>query len=403
MSEKLFVALYQAGDHCAPVSQPYAPEMILIGTATGVTYGSNGLFFADGGILVNEIHAAGYRCNDFQPFMYDFRFFSKQQRVNSEAAAANLQAVIDAAHSQFRTTWASASLVPMVAGVLNDCTLDLYHYMQQGEAGAIFINYHHQAYDQQVPEQQWDSLQIALLNAYPKLTKAWPLFNDDCWYTKWLPAMEIERKFTFSGIPDTWRLINLLYEKMLAGSLSGFVPELDREFQVFDYESHIFDVLGPDEERGYISFIPQANGQMTVKRKWFKENAEIRREIVIGDVDLAFDQIAAYVAAMTVAPVKRLPPFRRVRFDVNFESLATGNIYGIYFDICRTANPAHAFAQCEVEYCRTRTFGELRLVMEEFETVANYTSEFLQLEQVAFEHDTFSKLDFVRAADKLAA
>jgi hypothetical protein len=142
---------------------------------------------------------------------------------------------------------------------------------------------------------------------------------------------------------------------------------------------------------------------MTVKRKWFTENTEIRRETVTGNVELALDGIEAHISTMTSAPVKRLPMFRRKRFDVNFESLDTGNIFGVYFDICRTENPVHAFAQCEVEYCRTRTFDELRGVMEEFEAVADYTRQFLLRHEVKFEHDTYSKLDFVREAEKLAA
>ncbi|MES2743612.1 MAG: hypothetical protein V4754_22040 [Pseudomonadota bacterium] len=400
MSQQIVLALFTAGDHCAPVSTPYAPHIVLVGQAQGIVHGANGLFFSEGGLLVSEVHLAGQVGSGFAPFAYDFRFFSQPQRAASAAAAATLQGIVDQLGASAALP-ACANLVPAVAGVLQDGSIELYHYMQQGEPGAIFMQYHRQPYPD--PANQWQALSEALLQGYPKLTQAWPLFNDDCWYTKWLPAMEIERKFTFKGIPDTWRLNNLLYQEMLAGKIAGFVPELDREFQVFDYESHIFDVLGADEERGYISFIPQADGRMTVKRKWFKENAEIRRETVAGNVELRFDQIAAHVAGMTDAPVKRLPPFRRKRFDVNFESLATGNIYGVYFDICRTVEPAHAFSQCEVEYCRSRTFAPLRGVMEEFEVVADYTRQFLVRHQIGFEHDTFSKLDFVRQADKLAA
>lgn len=402
MSDKIYIALFNAGEHCAPVSTPYAPVMVLVGHAKGVVHGANGLFFADGGIVVTEVHARGFFRSDFTPFEYDFRFFSRQQRAASSAASGVLQAIVDDAASPGQPRVNCDALTASVAGVERDATLTLYHYMQQGEAGAIFVQYHQQPY-QCSKVQQWDSFVTALGNGFAKLTQAWPLFNDDCWYSKWLPEMEIERKFTFSGIPDTWRLNNLLYQEVLDGRIEGFVPELDREFQVFDYESHIFDVLGANAERGYISFIPQADGLMTVKRKWFLENAEVRRETVTPNLALSFEQIEAHVASMTAAPVKRLPAFRRKRFDVNFESLETGNIYGVYFDICRTLDQTHAFSQCEVEYCRTRTFRPLHQVMEEFETVANYTHEFLLRHQVPFEHDTFSKLDFVRQADQLAA
>ncbi len=82
--------------------------------------------------------------------------------------------------------------------------------------------------------------------------------------------------------------------------------------------------------------------------------------------------------------------------------MRTGNIYGVYFDICRTSTPLHSFSQCEVEYCRTRTFHPLREVVEEFEYVADYVKEFLVRNQIDFQHDTFSKLDFVREAQALS-
>ena len=212
----------------------------------------------------------------------------------------------------------------------------------------------------------------------------------------------MERKFTFHGVPDTWQLINDLYDELLDRKLEGYVPELDRDFQVFDYESHLFEVSDDPDEAGYISFIPQADGRMTVKRKWFIRNAEIRRETVTGNLHIELNQAPAHVKTMTTAKVRQLPVFRRKRFDINFESLRTGNIFGVYFDICRTQMPQHAFAQCEVEYCRTRTFRPLRDVVEEFEHVASYVRQFLERKQSAFRHDTFSKLDFVREAQALA-
>ena len=53
---------------------------------------------------------------------------------------------------------------------------------------------------------------------------------------------------------------------------------------------------------------------------------------------------------------QRLPTFRRIRYDVNVESLATGHYYGVFFDRCHlTAQPTVVMCQCEIEYCRSRT------------------------------------------------
>ena len=138
---------------------------------------------------------------------------------------------------------------------------------------------------------------------------------------------------------------------------------------------------------------------MTVKRKWFTRNSEIRRESLLGDQSINLKDMEATVAKLTDSPVEGLPAFRRKRFDVNFESLETGNVFGVYFDICRTVDlPTHGFAQCEVEYCRSRTFGPIRQVMEEFERVARFTEDFLTRHATRFEHNLYSKLDFAREA-----
>lgn len=393
MTTQFCLFLFNAGEHCAPMSEPAPPRVVLHARASGVRYDDNGLFVADEAWTVEGVQLAGQQVSPVPAFNYDFRYFNHAQRAASARAEAVLQPWLNKAEPARPPL--AAGLVPSVVAVVEAGRVRLYHYMQQAESGALFLRLH------DVPgalPAGWSELVELLRSATPKLVRAWPLFNDDCWYTKWRADIEMERKFTFDGIPDTWQLINDLYDEVLAGRLTGYVPELDREFQVFDYESHIFEVGGDPAEAGYISFIPQADGRMTVKRKWFMENSEIRRETVSGNHEIAMDDLPRQVAAMTGGQVRHMPPFRRKRFDVNFESLRTGNIFGVYFDICRTETPMHAFSQCEVEYCRSRTLWELRGVEEEFEEVAAYIRDFLERKAIAFRHDLFSKLDFVRQA-----
>lgn len=396
MTHSLLAFLYRAGDHCAPVDRPFPPVAVLHARSESVQHGDNGLFVSGEPMKVHAMQLANVPKTQVDRFDYDFRYFSPTQRRVSNTATARLQAVLDRVQPQDTPT--AVALVPMVLAVHGPDHLTLYHYVQQAESGAIYLRYHRAP---SPADLTWSDLMALLQAGQPRLAQAWPLLNDDCWFSKWRPEMEMERKFTFVGVPDTWQLINQLYDEVLDRKLLGYVPELDREFQVFDYESHIFEVCGDADEAGYISFIPQADGRMTLKRKWFTENTEIRRETVTANLDIELAQAPAHVRTMTSAEVQPLPVFRRKRFDVNFESLRTGNIYGVYFDICRTSAPRHAFAQCEVEYCRTRTFQPLRDVVEEFEHVADHVKAFLERKQIAFRHDTFSKLDFVREAQAL--
>ena len=101
--------------------------------------------------------------------------------------------------------------------------------------------------------------------------------------------------------------------------------------------------------------------------------------------------------------IKPLPPFRRKRFDINYESLESGHIYGVYFDICTTidSGPTHRFGQAEVEYCRSRTLFPLTDVRPEFEALAQHVEQYLTANGVEYERNLLSKLDFAREAAAL--
>lgn len=117
---------------------------------------------------------------------------------------------------------------------------------------------------------------------------------------------------------------------------------------------------------------------------------------LIGNIGVS--DLAAEARSRVNADILPLPVFRRKRFDVNFESLKTGHVYGVYFDICRTVDsPAeHSFGQVEVEYCRSRTAFLLDDIFEEFNFLAKYVERLLSEKKVAYKEDLFSKLDFSR-------
>ncbi|NOR61553.1 MAG: hypothetical protein GQ535_03540 [Rhodobacteraceae bacterium] len=238
----------------------------------------------------------------------------------------------------------------------------------------------------------------ALDTLRPVFAEKAPLLGTRRAYLQWRPDMELERKFTFLDIPDTWALESALFAELYGGHYSGYYPEPHMGIQLFDYENHIFEVSAPASEQGYISFIPQIDGLVTVKRKWFQKNAELRRETLWPGECLDVAALNKAAHDRVDGELTALPPFRRKRLDVNYESLETGHIYGVYFDICTTvgATVPQRFGQVEVEYCRTRSLHPLVDVRPEFEMLADHVNAFLKAHDVNFQHDLYSKLDFVR-------
>jgi hypothetical protein len=232
-----------------------------------------------------------------------------------------------------------------------------------------------------------------------------PAFNPGMSHTRWMMGMELERKFTFACkvsraddvVADTWALHHALRDELLRGLWSGFIPEFNEEFHVWDYESEMYEVLRPAEAQGYVAFIPQADGRTTVKYKRFVADSELRAEAIQGDRPLGGDAFEHEARRVSGGDVGRLPGFRRKRFDCDLESLETGNAYGIFFDICRTTDGNEGvLIQCEVEYLRTRALAPITDVQEEFDRICDLTGDFLRRRGVAFEAGYYSKLSFVR-------
>jgi hypothetical protein len=393
----VFIYLFEPGEHLAPKDKHSPPSLILKGQVEATTVGENGMFIRPGQITVTDLLAPGKEALAIDPFAYDFLYFSEEQRHVRSRSNETLQGWMtmlqrDAAD---KPGAAAADLVPFIILVDHGNRASLYHFAEIGYAGGLYLRFaDHENGERPL---RYVDLDAALGDTRARLLRRHELFNDNSGFSRWQAEFELERKLTFAGIPDTWRLTQELYQRILSGSFPGFVPELGMEFQVYDYESHVFEVLGPPSEAGYISFIPQSDGKMTIKRKWFVENAELRKETIIGNQAIAFEDIERHVKTMTSGGTRRLSAFRRKRFDVHLESLKTGHIFGIYFDICRIVGDEQSvMSQCEIEYCRSRTLFDLSDVYEEFELIAAHAEAFLVEHGVSFERNLYSKLDFVR-------
>lgn len=225
------------------------------------------------------------------------------------------------------------------------------------------------------------------------------LNNHQCYYRRLFPGEEIEHKYTLPTDVDIWAATLRLYRAVREGEWSGFIPEYSDEFQAWDYLNHLFAVPEPPEERGYVSFIPLSTGGYTIKRKWFAEDATRRGEkyqpAPAGLTD--FDTYLRGTLGLT--SVERMPAFRRIRYDLNFESLRTGHVYGIFFDRSVTVEgPTAELVQCELEYIRTRSIlpPDESEVLRELDEVAYRLEAFLAAEGLPAERGVYSKLSFLR-------
>ncbi|WP_433532917.1 hypothetical protein ACQPYA_13455 [Micromonospora sp. CA-263727] len=229
------------------------------------------------------------------------------------------------------------------------------------------------------------------------------LNNHQRYYRKCFSGQELEYKYTLAAPVDIWTLTVELYGRMRAGSLPGYLMEYRDEFQAWDYLNHLFEVTGPgDQERGYASFIPTTDGKHLLKRKWYTEDAFERRESHTYGLDLADDGgFERHIREELGVRAVRLPSFRRVRYDINFESARTGHVYGIFFDHCSLVQAREVtLNQCELEYLRSRTAVEPdeAEVLTEIAAIAEWLEAFLREHGLPAERGYYSKRTFLTDA-----
>ncbi|WP_432089512.1 hypothetical protein [Streptomyces sp. bgisy095] len=228
------------------------------------------------------------------------------------------------------------------------------------------------------------------------------LNNHQRYYRKCFGGKELEYKYTLTPPVDSWTLTVELYQELLAGGLPGYVMEYRDEFQAWDYLNHLFEITGPEEERGYASFIPTTDGKHLLKRKWYAEDAFERRETHTYGLDLADDgRFEQHIREELQVQAVRLPSFRRVRYDVNFESVRTGHVYGIFFDHCSLVEAREVtLNQCELEYLRSRVAvepDEAEVLAEMTEIVA-WLEAFLRAHGLSDKRGFYSKRTFLKDA-----
>jgi hypothetical protein len=225
------------------------------------------------------------------------------------------------------------------------------------------------------------------------------LNNHQCYYRKLFNEIEVENKFLLvSNSDDIWALTVDFYHRIRNAELVGYIPEYKDEFQAWDYWNYLFEVVEPGPEVGYISLIPTTDGKFTIKRKWYEKDTFMRREHHYKNQEIE-EPFRSYIEERFKVNTIEYPAFRRVRYDVNFESLRSGHVYGIFFDHT-TINDTkkNSMSQCEVEYLRSRSlisFDE-QIILEEMQEITEWVSDVLSTLNVEFEKTYYSKLTFLK-------
>ncbi len=137
--------------------------------------------------------------------------------------------------------------------------------------------------------------------------------------------------------------------------------------------------------------IPLSTVGYTAQRKRSGEDGEIA-------------DFGAYIMKRFGAAGIGLPPFRQVRYDVNSESLATGHVYGIFFDHSMVLHGDAALRQCELEYLRTRSVLPVREddVLRELDEIVGWLGGFLERNGIKTSRGVYSKLSFLKKTVRTA-
>ncbi|TDV44191.1 hypothetical protein [Actinophytocola oryzae] len=226
--------------------------------------------------------------------------------------------------------------------------------------------------------------------------------NHQCCYQKWWPDVEFEHKITMLGPVDLHAVTVGLRNLVGTEHLPGTIWDYRDDYQLWDFNNHLFEVTSPSPEAGYISFIPDSAGTVIVKRKWFTRDSLRRRESRWRGVRIprTVDSFEDYARSHVDGDIRFLGSFRRTRFDSTCEFTKTGNVYGFMVDWCRPLDRPDAphLYQVEVEYLHSRTRDETarHTVETELLTIRNAAAAYLDRAGIAHRPGE-SKLTYLRS------
>ncbi|HEX5404632.1 MAG TPA: hypothetical protein VFX16_20275 [Pseudonocardiaceae bacterium] len=188
------------------------------------------------------------------------------------------------------------------------------------------------------------------------------LNNHQCCLRKFWPDEELEHKITMRGPVDLHAVVTGLRDLVGGPHLPGTIWEYRDDYQIWDFDNYLYEITGPVEEAGYVSFIPDSTGTVIVKRKWFTHDAPRRRETRWRGVPIATSttSFAGYLRSHVDGDARYRGSFRRTRLDTSCEFTRTGNVYGFMVDWSRPPDRPDiaGLYQVEIEYLHSRTLND---------------------------------------------
>ncbi len=114
-------------------------------------------------------------------------------------------------------------------------------------------------------------------------TNAGFLNNHELHYTDCFSGRELEYKYNLPAQTSLWALAADTHRR-IAEAFPGMTNRYRDDLRVWDFVNYLFEVTGPTEYVGYVSFMRAGNGGYQLKRKTFTADAFIRGETVTPEV-----------------------------------------------------------------------------------------------------------------------
>ncbi|MEV4344513.1 hypothetical protein AB0J83_08550 [Actinoplanes sp. NPDC049596] len=225
-------------------------------------------------------------------------------------------------------------------------------------------------------------------------------------YRRLLPDRELETKYQLLAPVDLWGITSECHARVARGKLDGFTVEFGDELKRFDALNTMYEITGPPEHRGYMSFSPTAAGPWIIKKKWFTSDGYDRGERIWRTDELAAGTFEGELNELGLDG-RRLGAFRRVSYEAHLESGRTGHVYTIVADESRVEGDGEqpTLRQCEVEYVHTRSYlpPNEESITPELERVTEFLGGVLTDLGIRHESTFYSKLSFMRDATRPSA
>ncbi|MGH3550649.1 MAG: hypothetical protein ACRDQU_21525 [Pseudonocardiaceae bacterium] len=235
------------------------------------------------------------------------------------------------------------------------------------------------------------------------------LNNHQCCYVNFWPGYEIEHKITLTEPVDIHGIAVDLRNLVGSCEMPGYIWDYRDDYQMWDFDNHMFAIAEPVGDAGYISFIPDSTGTVIVKRKWFIRDTIRRRETRWRNVAIPVTQTGFDTYLRTEAKVNAsyVGSFRRTRFDTTCEATRTGNVYGLMVDWCRPLRDLqykHLY-QVEIEYLHSRTLARTSAdaVDEELRFLVDVVQRYLRSRNISHVTGGESKLTYMRSLNRSGA